>query len=91
MSVSRQALTKQLSSGSKKKLQARSFQQNLQNKSVSLGQNLLQAFLIVSRIFWCHISVVVSGNTGAKVSVVEDLSSAQNKKCTLLPQGMKIA
>ena len=45
-SVGRQTLRKQLGSGSRKKVQAESFQQNLQNEPVAREEMFLQTFLI---------------------------------------------
>ena len=64
-----------------KKLPAKSFQENLQNKSVGREETFLQTFLINHfKYILIPTFVAVSGNLGGKVPVVDDVLSSHDKK-----------
>ena len=81
-SVGRQILREQLASGSRKKLQAEFFLQNLQNKPVDRDETFLQTFRInhVEHFFWYQSFVAVSGNLGEENPVVDDVSVSHEQE-----------
>ena len=62
--------------GARKGLQAKSFQQNLQNKPVGCKETFLQTFLVNHiKYFWHQPFVAVSASLGGKVPVIDDVLS----------------
>ena len=66
--------------GTRKGLQAKSFQQNLHNKSVGREETFLQTFLVDHvKQFRYQPFVAVSENLGRKVPVVDDVLSSHEQ------------
>ena len=62
-------------------MQAESFQQNQQNKSVGRGETFLQTFLInYAEEFSYQPFVAISGNLGGKVPIVDDVLSSHEQE-----------
>ena len=68
--------------GSRKRLQAESFQQNLLNNPVGREETFLRTFLVdhVKEQFSVPTFVAVSGNLGGKVPIVDDVLSSHEQK-----------
>ena len=80
-SVGRQALRKQLGSGTRERVRADSFQQNLKNRSVGRRETFYTLFsLIMSSNFRYQLLVAVSGNLGGKVPRVDDVLSSHDQQ-----------
>ena len=77
-SVGKQTSSKHLDSGSKKRLQAESFQESLQNRPVGREETILQTFLkIIPSNFRYQPFVAVYGCNRRKVAVFDDLMSSR--------------
>ena len=67
-----------------KRLQAKSFQQKLQSKSVVHEETFSRTILsIMWSIFWYQPNVAVSGNLGGKVPVVDNVLSSKQQVINL--------